>query len=113
MLAVQHRLRQQLDFQRVFKEGKVVYSGLFFLKFCPNSLNKSRVGFIVDTKVSKKAVLRNIIKRRMRAAAEKNLNRIKKGFDLVFVAKSDSKGAGFREIKNELEILVEKAGLIV
>ncbi|MBI1879624.1 MAG: ribonuclease P protein component, partial [Chloroflexi bacterium] len=59
----QHRLRHNLDFQRVRRNGKSNASPLMVLAFLRNELDYSRFGFVVNKRLGK-AVLRNRIKRR-------------------------------------------------
>lgn len=61
MLAKKYRLPIQLF---VGKRGKVVKTPYFLLKLFPNLTNFSRFGVTVSTKVAKKSVERNKIKRR-------------------------------------------------
>ncbi len=60
------RIKEKKDFSKVFKEGKKVsFSNfLFFIK--KSETNSSRLGIIVTKKASKKAVIRNKIKRHVR-----------------------------------------------
>ena len=47
----------------------------------------SRFGFIVSTKISKKAIVRNRIKRVMAEIVRSSLNKLKNGYDVVFLIK--------------------------
>ena len=58
-----NRLKKKKDFDCVFKRGKAVKGNFLFAKFSENELGFPRIAFIVSSKVSKKAVIRNKIRR--------------------------------------------------
>lgn len=89
------------DFDIVFKKGKTKAGKLVFLKILKNNLGINRFGIVVSTKISKKAVVRNKIKRRIREII-RQIN-IKIGFDIVIVAKQEIIDKNYQEIKNDLE----------
>lgn len=113
MLAKQHRLKKDKDFELVFKRGKAFNGKFLFLKIIKrNNLEVSRFGLVVGTKISKKATIRNKIKRRLRDIVRKRLGDIKSGFDVIIGAKTRVVDKSYQEIKEELEGLLEKAGVL-
>ncbi|MCX6764615.1 MAG: ribonuclease P protein component [Candidatus Nealsonbacteria bacterium] len=108
MLPLKNRLKKKKDFDEVFKKGKGIEGFFLFLKIKNNDLKESRFGFIVSQKVSKKAVIRNKTKRRMRAAVTNRKNFIKKGLDIVVMAKKGAERKNFLEIEEELVNLLKK-----
>ncbi len=86
MLPGINRLKKKRDFERVFKQGRGLKEGFLSLKFVKNGLGATRFGFVVGQKVSRKAVVRNKVKRRLREFAKIVLGDVKKGFDVVVVA---------------------------
>jgi len=86
MLALNNRLKKQKDFENVFKNGKGFKKKFLYLKINKNGLEFTRFGFVVSTKVSKKAVERNRLKRIFRDIVRKNLERVVPGLDAVIVA---------------------------
>lgn len=86
MLSQTHRLKKKKDFDRAFKKGKGIREGFLFVKAIQNGLRESRFGFVVGQKVSKKATIRNFIKRKLRAAIQERLPKIRKGLDVAVVA---------------------------
>lgn len=66
MLPEINRLKKKKDIEKVFEEGQVFKEGFLIFKIAKNNSGKIRFGFIVSQKVSKRAVLRNKIKRRLR-----------------------------------------------
>jgi ribonuclease P protein component len=111
VLPKENRLKAKKDFEKAFKKGKGTKEGPLFLKVSENGLGLSRFGFIVSQKISKKAVLRNKIKRRLRELIGKRIKKLKKGIDYVFVALPSLEKKEFKDTEEILEKLLEKAKL--
>ena len=77
-----NRLKKKRDFEDVFKRGKAVKGIFLFIKYRSNKLDVSRFGFVVSTKISRKAVERNRIRRILSEAARSIVNGLK-GYDIV------------------------------
>lgn len=107
----QHRLRHNVDFQRVRRNGKSNASPLMVLAFLRNELDYSRFGFVVSKRLGK-AVRRNQIKRRMREVTRLRTAQIKPGFDLVFIARQPIQRANYSEIERCLEQLLQESDLL-
>lgn len=108
MLGKINRLSKKKDFEEVFKGGKGFKGGFLIFKSLKNNLGGSRFGFVVSKKVSNKAVLRNKIKRRLRAAVLNIIDK-KNGkpsynshFDLIIIALPDIKKKDFAEIQDAI-----------
>ncbi|WP_066376890.1 ribonuclease P protein component [Anabaena sp. CA = ATCC 33047] len=95
-----HRLKSRQDFQAVFREGIRRYSFHFTLRALKPSpstassedtatkiLPCTKMGISISTKVSKKAVVRNRIKRQIAAALHQLLPKIAPGWKLVVIVK--------------------------
>lgn len=95
MLASKYRLKKKINFARVEIDGKLIQSSSFGLGIYDrskdfdgeNNNSESHFGFIISTKISKKAVIRNRIKRTISEVIRKRLETIKKGLDVVFLIK--------------------------
>lgn len=92
----------------MLSRGRYVVTPLFLLKYAPNGLSHNRYGFVVSTKVSKKAVMRNTIKRRMRAIARKYDGKGVKRYDIAFIVKKEIAGKPFAEIKDVMMAALAK-----
>ena len=68
MLPKTNRLTKKKDFENVFKKGKGIKGDFLILRFVGNKTKTCRFGIVVSKKISKKATVRNKIKRRIRAA---------------------------------------------
>jgi len=112
MLSKLNRLKKKRDFEKVFKMGKGFKQDFLALKFNKNGLKNSRFGFIVSLKVSKKAVVRNKVKRRLREAVRARIKNFKKGFDIALIALPDSSTKDFEEIDRVVERLFKKTKIL-
>ena len=113
MLPKKNRLIKKKDFEKILKRGKSFKEDFLVLKIKKNKSEEVRFGFIVSKKVSKKAVLRNKIKRRLREVAKIKMKEIKKGIDIVLIALSGIKTKDFWEIKEAIEKLFKKAKILI
>lgn len=95
-------LKKKKDFNKAYK-GKTIAGKLIFLKAQKNNLDVSRFGFVVSSKISKKAVIRNKIKRRLREIVKD----FKKGFDIIIIVKPEIINKTYQEIKNDFENVIK------
>jgi ribonuclease P protein component len=113
MLARCYSLKEKEDFARVEGQGQVVQSDSFGLAYFERGdADPPRFGFIVSTKVSKESVQRNRIKRAMAEAVRYSLTDLKKGFDVVFLAKQRSAKTDTSKIMPEVKEALKKANLL-
>lgn len=109
MFARACRLAKEKDIEKVFRNGRSASSPNLFLRFCPNHLLKTRITVVAGLKVHKKAVKRNLIKRRLREVLRLNYAKITPGFDLVLVAKAGAVGKEYKELEQETLWLLRKS----
>jgi ribonuclease P protein component len=90
-----HRLKSRHDFQAVFREGIRRHSPHFTLRALKPPRSKvpssdtasTKIGISISTKVSKRAVVRNRIKRQITAALWHLLPQLAPGWRLVIIVK--------------------------
>lgn len=112
MLPKQNRLKKKKDFERIFKKGEGFKEGFLFLKVIKNNLEVSRFGFVVSKAFSKRAVLRNRIKRRLRVAVKARLPEVKAGYDGALMVQKGLIPKDFTEIEKVVSRLFKKANII-
>lgn len=112
MLPKPNRLKKKKEFERVLRRGKGLKEDFLVLKVIKNNLLRTRVGLIVGKKVSKKATLRNKIKRRLKALIMAKISEIEKGFDIILIAKPGLEHKDFWEIAEILNTLLKRAKII-
>lgn|SRR3989344_3998479 len=112
MLSAKYRVRQQRDFDNVYKRGRAVSGPLFNLRFAPNRQTHSRLAFVISKKTEKLATRRNLAKRRLRSMFKEALNNIKPGVDIVVLIKRNAVGAEYSQLRLEVDRMLSKAKLI-
>lgn len=112
MLKKPQRIKKNKEFLNLYKKGSFQRSRLFLLKFIKNNLKNSRFAFVVSLKVSKRAVDRNLIKRRMREIIRILNKDIKEGYDLVFIMNSLSLNVTYKDLQNEVVKSLKKTKLL-
>lgn len=108
MLPKRNRLKKKKDIERVLKNGKTFRERFILFKFIENDLKKSRFCFIVSQKISKKAVLRNKIRRWMSEAVRGKIKELKKEIDGIFIALPGIENEDFWGIKKMIDNLLLK-----
>ncbi|ACK69352.1 ribonuclease P protein component [Gloeothece citriformis PCC 7424] len=118
-LPQEHRLKRRKDFQKVYKQGGRYTSPhliirTLFESCSENSLNSQPTcfGISVSQKVSKKAVIRNRIKRLIRQAIRELLPQISNGWKVVIVIRPGSVECKYDRFLRELKQLLIKAEII-
>ena len=112
MLPKINRLKRKNDFERVFKKGKGFKEDFLTLRIAPNDLEVTRFGFVVSQKVSKKAFLRNKIKRRLRELVRLKLPQLKKGKDEIIIVSPGLETKDFQEVEKNLDKLFKKSKIL-
>jgi len=108
MLPVKNRLTKRTDFNNVYRKGAFFAEGPLSLKISPNEKKLARIGFSIEKKFFKKAVLRNQMKRLLREAFCKNLEKIKKGVDIVVFYKKNEEDPDFKTVLKLVEKIINK-----
>jgi len=105
----EERLAKNSQFTEVYDRGKSQANRLLALKILPNGLDVNRFGFSVSKRLGN-AVIRNKLKRRLRQLA--GLIKIRKGWDLIVIARQSAGTAGYRELGDALADLMKKGRLL-
>lgn len=83
------------------------------MKVRENALPHSRFGVVVGLKVHKKAVRRNLVKRRLREILRANLPKIKPGYDVMIMTQPKSVETEYAELETQVLSCLKKLGLLV
>lgn len=113
MLSRTNRLSKQKDFEKIFRQGKEYRVDGLTIKSLARQQSFSRFGLVISTKVAKKAVARNRLRRQIRAILRAHLTDIKPGFDVVLIAKPSLLDLSYQELEETIVDLFKKAKLHV
>ncbi|MFA5987616.1 MAG: ribonuclease P protein component [Candidatus Paceibacterota bacterium] len=108
-------------FSVVLDKGISANSNLFSVRYLNSSVfhgelpqyqGLSSFSFVVSKKVSKKAVVRNKLKRRGRYAINKLIGRIKEGFVLLFFFRPQAVDVPYSVLDSNINEILAKIGAI-
>jgi len=111
MLKKYNRLAKTKEIDRVFKEGGSAFCKHLGVKHLRNDLGFSRFAIVVSAKVSKKAVYRNKIKRRIREIIKQELPTLKAGEDIIIITLPEIRNCSYIDIKKILTQEFRKSSL--
>ncbi|MGF1569944.1 MAG: ribonuclease P protein component [Nodosilinea sp.] len=128
MLPKRYRLRQSRDFSQVYRYGQKAVSAHLVVRVMkgggiptqdaqplaskPEPPAPAMIGIVVSLKVSKRAVVRNRLKRQIRAALRVLLPRLTSPAQIVISVRPEASQCGYAEFLRELEALLTKLEVI-
>lgn len=101
-LGPEARLRNKKDIGRCQKLGKKLHAKHFLLLVHPSDSGKSRLAVAVTTKLEKRAVVRNTIKRRIREVFRTSQSCFVKPIDVLVVARRGVQSCVFSDYQREI-----------
>ncbi|MFA5134942.1 MAG: ribonuclease P protein component [Patescibacteria group bacterium] len=113
MLPRIHRLSSTEDWRRVHAAGSTVHGRGIVVKVLRSRNAATRFGFSISTKVSKRATVRNRIKRQLRVAAGKYVDSVRSGLDVVFIARTPLVGLSSENMEHEVVQVLKKARVLL
>lgn len=109
-----NRLKRGHEFKAVYKKGRR-YSGKYLILRAFREVSSTKgevalpptqVGISISQKVSKKAVVRNRIKRQIRAIVRALLPQLPSGWKIVVIVKPQAQGCKYEDFLRELNQLL-------
>ena len=95
-------ITKKKEINKIFKNGKSSFDKIIGIKTLDNDLKINRFVIIIGTKVSKKAVVRNKIKRRVRSILLSEKNKIKIKQDCVIIVLPEIIKSDYKEIEKSI-----------
>jgi len=103
-------IKHNYEFRRLYNAGKSAATGHIAV-YCKRSRRGvSQLGITVGTKVGK-AVIRNRVRRRLREIYRLHERTIRRGFDIVVVARVKSRTATYQQLEADFLRLMDKLEL--
>lgn len=112
MLTKPLRLRKAADITRVYKKGTYGGSaGMLSVKALVSGRSTPRVVVVVAKKVSKRAVVRNRLRRRVVGDLERHWQTVRPGYDIVVSVHSDLSTLPAEKLHDHLFRALARAGV--
>lgn len=113
MLARDHRLRKAYEITRVYKKGSYGSAeGVVSVKAALSGRPLTRVVVVVAKKVSKRAVVRNRLRRRIIGLLQQEWETVRSGYDIVISVHSDVSQQPVEDVRQSLKGALSRAGVI-
>ncbi len=107
------RVKKRREYLTIQTQGKKLRTPHFLVAVSPSRVGtESRLGVTVTRKVDKRAVLRNRLKRRVRAYFRTNRERLVTQIDLVVIALGGACELAYDDIRFELEGALRRGKLV-
>ena len=104
-------IKNNLEYKSVYncKNSVSDYNLVLFLK--KNNLGFNRYGFTAAKKI-KKAVTRNIIRRRLKEIVRLNEYKLKEGYDIIFMARINASESDYKSLEKSFNKLIKRNNLL-
>lgn len=106
-------MRKKRDIARCQKRGEKLYAKHFLILAYPSDSSESRLAVAVTTKLEKRAVVRNLIKRRIREVFRFARPAFIKPIDIVVVARNGVQRCEFDDYRREILGVLRAKGFLV
>ncbi|MCR1899246.1 ribonuclease P protein component [Irregularibacter muris] len=106
-----HTLKKNQDFKLLYNKGQSFANRLLVIYYSSNGNYVNRLGLSVSKKVGN-SVVRNRVKRLMRESYRLNEDKIKKGYDMILIARVKANDADYKSIESALVHLLKKVDLL-
>jgi len=107
VLKRENRIRSKKEFAEIREKGRIKYSPLFGYLVANDESSDKKFAVIVSKKISKKAVDRNQIRRRITEVLNKEWNNIPEGTRGVFLTKKEILGKSLKDIEVEIVKIIK------
>lgn len=111
-----HRLKKNQDFVAVYQSGLRRTAPHLILRAWQQqkdpTVQPTRIGISISQKVSKRAVIRNRIKRQLRAGCHQLLPQLLPGWHVVIIVRSEALKCDYSQFLQELKQLLADAEIL-
>ena len=106
------RLTEDKDFQSVYRRGRYIASPLFSVNVLPNKFGMTKIGIVVNKKVTKKASERNFLKRQVREIVRLVLPKMQKGQSVVVTVRQPALKADYKTMEKDIMNSFKRLGVL-
>ncbi|MBI5045595.1 MAG: ribonuclease P protein component [Candidatus Niyogibacteria bacterium] len=110
MLPKSRKISGRKNFEVIYRSGQRTFSHFIHLFFVP-SKGPGRFACVISLKVSKRAILRNKLRRRAYSIIRENLFNIKDGYAVILVFKSGAAELSRAQLLKNILDLFKMSGL--
>ena len=103
-------IKKNSDFHRLYSRGKSAVDPCLVVYCRRNGLGRNRTGYTVSAKLGG-AVVRNRVRRRLRAIYRLNAPSLKKSYDIIIVARTRAVKASYQELDRAFMKTCRRLGL--
>ena len=104
-------LRKNFEFKLVYNKGRSHANRHLIMYVMKNNSDSNRLGISVSKKIGN-SVMRNRVKRVIRESYRVQEQEIKKGYDIIFIARTNIVGVKFSEVIGSIKYLLRLHKLI-
>jgi ribonuclease P protein component len=108
MLSQANRLHQDKEIKRLVQKGKTFFLPQFVIKYQVLAEPVVKIGFVVSTKVDKRAVVRNRLKRQLREVMRSLLPDLQNRQAILIITKKSALDLKFADLKKQLIFALTK-----
>ena len=112
MAAREHRLTGDAVFREIIRRTRPFHTSYFIVRGLVKSDGSLRYAFIISAKVSKKATVRNKLRRRLREIIRPLESNMRPHTDIMMIAKTPALTLDFVGLRTEIIASLKKADLL-
>lgn len=101
-----YRVKKNIEFNSIIKNGKFYKNRFYIIYIYNNNLNYSRFGISASTKLGN-AVLRNKLKRKMRAIVDSNKKYYQNNLDYIIIMRKACIESDFQNMNSNFIDLIQ------
>ena len=111
MLENINRLKKRKEFAYLYNNGTAKHTANLTIVYLPTKNRALKIGFSISKKIGK-AHTRNLIKRRLRVIMRDMVSKLPDNYNMVIIAKVGVDGITFDALQRQVQVLLDKTGLV-